>query len=94
MPTKHQIETAIAEARGHIETKLALAIAKRDEASEDIKRLRAELAAAPRLHVPRKYKKNEATEASPAPEVAVRIGATEPVEVGAFVFEFGQEKGL
>lgn len=60
MPTKEQIETAIAEARGAIEKELALAIRKRDEAAEYIKRLRAELAAAPRLHVPRKYKKNEA----------------------------------
>lgn len=51
-----KVEELIAEQRGAIEDKLAIAIEKRDGANREIKQLRAELAAAPRLHVPRRKK--------------------------------------
>lgn len=52
----NEIEELIAKRRGAIEDALAVAIEKRDVANREVKRLRDELDAAPRLHVKRRVK--------------------------------------
>jgi intein/homing endonuclease len=54
--TQSEIEKLIAAERGVLEDALAVAIEKRDVANREIKRLREELDAAPRLHVRRSRK--------------------------------------
>lgn len=61
MATAQQIEEQIAAVHAEIDGRLERAIALREAANDEVKKIRAEKDAAPRLHVKRNTKKSKVT---------------------------------